>query len=189
MRKDFGSRPWVYPMPVFIVASYCGDGTPDAMTAAWGGIAEEDRISICMDTAHKTAENIRERRAFTVSIGTEKYVSECDYVGIVSANDVPDKFARSGFHAVRSGFVDAPLIEELPLALECELISFDESTCTLLGRIVNVSADESILTDGRIDARKLGPIVYDTVGKSYYAFGNKAGSAFSDGKKLCRRRN
>ncbi len=186
MRKNFGAKPMAYPMPVYIIASYDKDGVPNAMNAAWGGIAEEDRITICLDPSHKTTENILAKKAFTVSMATEDYVAECDYGGIVSANDVPDKFARAGVHAERSGKVDAPLIKELPMALECDLISFDESTCTLIGKIVNVCADESILTDGKIDPKKLKPIVYDTVNKRYYSFGSAVGKAFGEGKKLIR---
>ena len=184
MRKDFGSKPCVYPMPVFIIATYGEDGVPNAMNAAWGGIAEEDRITVCLDASHKTTANILAKKAFTVSMATEDRIAECDYVGIVSANDVPDKFARSGFHAEKSVKVDAPLIRELPMALECELISYDESTCTLIGKIVNLCADESILTDGRIDPLKLRPITYDGANRDYYSFGSKVGKAFSDGRKI-----
>ncbi len=171
-------------MPVFIIATYGEDGVPNAMNAAWGGIAEEDRIMICLDPAHKTTKNILAKKAFTVSMATEDRVAECDYVGIVSANDVPDKFARSGFHAERSSKVDAPLIKELPMALECELISYDEKTCMLLGRIANVCADESVLTDGKIDPRKLRPITYDGANKKYHSFGGIVGQAFGEGKKI-----
>lgn len=158
MRKNFGAKPYTYPQPVFIIATYGEDGTPDAMNAAWGGISEENRIAMCLSAEHKTVENILARGAFTVSMATEKYVTECDYVGIVSANDVPDKLAKAGFHTVKSDLVDAPIIEELPMALECKLISYDPETCRLEGEIVNVSADESVLDGkGKIDPRKTPP--------------------------------
>ena len=173
-----------YPMPVYIIASYDRDGVPNAMNAAWGGICGEDRISICVDRGHKTAANIRERRAFTVSFATESTAVACDYVGVVSGNKVADKFARAGFHAQKSENVDAPLIKELPLALECRLVSYDEETEVMIGQIVNVSADESILTDGKVDPVKLKPIVYDTAGHGYYALGDRVGNAHQDGKKL-----
>ena len=136
-----------YPMPVFIIGTYNADGTPNAMNAAWGGISEETEITICVDSAHKTAENLMARKAFTVSMGTADTMVACDYVGIVSGNKEPDKFAKAGFHATKSEFVDAPLIDELPMALECEVISYDEASCRLVGRIVNVCADESILNE------------------------------------------
>ena len=184
MKKNFGAKSWLYPMPVLMIGTYGADGTPDVMNAAWGGMSEEGEISICVDDAHKTAENFVARGAFTVSVATADYVTECDYLGVVSGNDVPDKVARAGFHTVKSEFVDAPVVEELPMALECELISYDVPTCRFVGRIVNVSADEKILTDGKIDPAKLCPITYDPVNHNYLTLGEKVGKAFSDGKKL-----
>ena len=185
MRKNFGAKSMCYPMPVFIIGTYNADGTPNAMNAAWGGISEEAEISICVDNNHKTAENLLARKAFTVSMATAKYVAACDYVGIVSGNKEPDKFAKAGFHATKSEFVDAPLIDELPMTLECELISYDEETCRLVGRIVNVSADEAVLGEnGKVDISKLQPISYDPMNHDYLALGEKVGNAFKDGTKL-----
>ena len=185
MRKNFGPKTMCYPMPVFIIGTYNQDGTPNAMNAAWGGISEEKEISICVSDDHKTTENLLAWKAFTVSMATADTVAACDYVGIVSGNDVPDKFAKAGFHATKSGFVDAPLIDELPMALECELISYDKETCRLVGRIVNVCADESVLdADGRIDVMKLSPITYDSMHHTYRTLGPVVGRAFQDGKAL-----
>ena len=162
MRKDFGVKPWLYPMPVLIVAAYDEAGVPNAMNAAWGGIHTDDMIGICLSEGHKTTKNILARRAFTVSVGTMNRMTECDYVGIVSGNKEPEKFAKAGFTARKSAFVDAPLIEELPMALECELVSYDAETNHMVGRIVNVSIDESVLgDDGKVDADLLRPIIYD----------------------------
>ena len=185
MRKNFGAKAICYPMPVFIIGTYNADGTPNAMNAAWGGISEEQEISICVDNAHKTAENLIARRAFTVSMATAGQLTACDYVGIVSGNKEPDKFAKAGFHATKSEFVDAPLIDELPMALECEVISYDEETCRLVGRIVNVSADESVLGEnGKVDVAKLQPITYDSMNHDYLVLGEKVGNAFQDGTAL-----
>ena len=185
MRKNFGAKTMCYPMPVYIIATYNSDGTPNAMNAAWGGISEEKEISICVDSGHKTAENLVNRKAFTVSMATAKHVAACDYVGIVSGNKEPDKFTKAGFHAIASEFVDAPLIQELPMALECQVISYDSETCRLVGRIVNVCADESILDeDGKIDVAKLQPITYDSMHHHYLVLGEKVGQAFHDGMVL-----
>ena len=185
MRKNFGAKPMCYPMPVYIIGSYGTDGTPNAMNAAWGGISEETEISICISADHKTTENILSRKAFTVSMATAKYIAACDYVGIVSGNKEPDKFSKAGFHATKSEFVDAPLIDELPMALECELISYDPESCRLVGRIVNVSADESVLGDnGKVDVSKLQPITFDPMNNHYLALGEKVGQAFHDGVVL-----
>ena len=185
MRKNFGAKAMCYPMPVFIIGTYNADGTPNAMNAAWGGISEETEISICVDDRHKTAENLMARKAFTVSMATAKYLTACGYVGIVSGNQEPNKFAKAGFHATKSEFVDAPLIDELPMALECELISYDKETCRLVGRIVNVCADESILGEsGKVDVAKLQPITYDPMNHHYLVLGEKVGQAFHDGTAL-----
>ena len=185
MRKDFGPKPMCYPMPVFIIGTYNEDGTPNAMNAAWGGTSEEREITVCIDSAHKTAQNLIARGAFTVSMATADMMAACDYVGIVSGNKEPDKFAKAGFHALKSAFVDAPLIEELPMALECTVISYDPETCRLVGRILNVSADESVLDEsGKVDPAKLRPITYDPMNHHYLVLGEKVGRAFHDGLEL-----
>jgi len=185
MRKNFGPKPICYPMPVYIIGTYSADGSPNAMNAAWGGISEEQEISICISAEHKTTENILARKAFTVSMATAKYVAACDYVGIVSGNDVPDKFAKAGFHATKSEFVDAPLIDELPMALECKLVSYDPESCRLVGQIVNVCADEAVLNkSGKVDPKKLAPITYDPMNHDYLVLGEKIGNAFKDGVAL-----
>ena len=172
-------------MPVYIIGTYNADGTPNAMNAAWGGISEDQEISICIDSVHKTAENLQARKAFTVSMATAKYLTACDYVGIVSGSQVPDKFAKAGFHAVKSDFVDAPLIAELPMALECNVISYDPESCRLVGQIVNVCADESVLGEnGKVDVAKLQPITYDPMNHHYLILGETVGYAFQDGKAL-----
>lgn len=184
MRKNFGPNPVVYPEPVFIIGSYDENGAPDAMNAAWGGLSEEHEISMCLSPGHKTVKNILKTKAFTVSMGTADTVVACDYVGIVSGNDVADKLEKAGFHVVKSECVNAPLIEELPMAIECKLISYDAETCRMVGEIVNVCADESVLTDGSIDPMKLRPIVYDGMNHTYHVLGEKVGNAFSDGAAL-----
>lgn len=185
MRRNFGVKPAVYPLPVFIIATYGEDDVPNAMNAAWGGISEENEITLCISAGHKTAKNIQVRKAFTVSMADADHVAACDYVGVVSGNKVPDKFARAGFHATKSEFVDAPIIDELKMAVECELVSYDAETCRLVGRIVNVSADESVLNEkGKVDPAKLRPITFDTMNNAYLVLGEKVGNAFSDGLQM-----
>ncbi|MBQ4063681.1 MAG: flavin reductase family protein [Bacteroidaceae bacterium] len=185
MRKDFGTKSWLYPMPVFIIAAYDENGTPNAMNAAWGGIYTDNMIGICISENHKTTKNILATKAFTVSMATVQQKDACDYVGIVTGNKVPDKFAKAGFTAIKSQHVNAPIIAELPMTLECELVSYDDDSCHMVGRIVNVSADESIIDkDGKIDVAKLQPITYDPCNHHYIALGEKVGNAFSDGKTL-----
>ena len=185
MRKNFGAKAYLYPMPVLIIGSYDENRRPDAMNAAWGGISEETEISICISAEHKTTKNIIARGAFTVSIADVENVVACDYVGIVSGNKEPDKIKKTGWHTAKSEFVDAPLFDELPMALECKLISYDEETCRLVGEIVNVCADEKILgEDSKIDLSKFSPITYDPVHHTYRKIGDVVGKAFSDGRKI-----
>ena len=160
MRKNFGTKSWFYPLPVLIVGTYNEDGTADAMNAAWGGLYDADKVILCLSAGHRTTKNIQARGAFTVSFADAAHVVPSDYVGMVSANSEPQKIAKSGFHTVKSGFVDAPLIDELPVALECQLLKVNEDG-NIIGRIVNVSADESVLTDGSIDLAKFRPLSFE----------------------------
>lgn len=185
MRKNFGPKSFLYPMPVLIIATYNDDGTPNAMNAAWGCIADADKIAIYLESSHKTVKNILARKAFTVSMADAEHVVASDYVGVVSGNNDADKFEKSGFTSFKSEFVDAPLIEQLPMALECKMISYDTETELMIGEIVNICADEKILNEkGKIDPFKLRPITYDPVNHDYITLGEKVGNAFEDGLKL-----
>ena len=184
MRKNFGAKPFLYPQAVFIIGSYDENGNADAMNAAWGGVAGANKIFMCI-SSHKSTDNILARKAFTVSMGTADQVVACDYVGLVSANNEPEKMKKSGFHTVNSEYVDAPVIEELPMTLECKLISYDPETHYMFGEVVNVSADDAVLgEDGNIDIAKLRPIIFDGIHAAYHVIGEKVGNAFSDGSAL-----
>lgn len=184
MRKNFGKKTWFYPLPVLIIASYDKDGRADAMNAAWGGIYDSDKVVLCLSEGHQTTQNIKARGAFTISFADAAHVKEADYVGLVSAKEVADKMEKAAFHTTKSEFVDAPLIEELPMALECRLIKVSEDG-NIIGEIINVNADEKILgSDGVIDTAKLDAISYDPVHNAYVKLGEKVGNAFSDGAEL-----
>ena len=180
-RINFGAKPIMLPQPVLIIATYDENGVPNAMNAAWGITTDYKEITISLGE-HKTTDNLKVRKAFTVSMGTEAQMLACDYVGIESGRKVPDKFEKAGFHATKSEYVDAPLIDELPMALECRVKHF--SNGILIGEIVNVSADESVITDGKIDPKKLKPITFDPANNTYIGLGEKIGDAFADGAKL-----
>lgn len=185
MRKNFGAKPLCYPQPVFILAAYDENGVPNAMNAAWGGISEENEISLCISAGHKTTKNLLASGAFTVSMATADTVVACDYVGVVSGNGEAEKMRKAGFHCEKSEFVNAPVIRELPMAIECRLKSYDSETCRLVGEIVNVSADESVLNEnGKVDPAKLRPITFDPMNNAYLVLGEKVGNAFADGLAL-----
>lgn len=186
MKKNFGVKSWIYPMPVLIIGSYDENGVPDAMNAAWGGISLEDRISICLDNSHKTTTNVLKSRAFTVHVADAANMAAADYVGCVSANKEPQKVVKTGWHFEKSAFVLAPVITELPMVLECELLSYDEDDCRMVGKIINVAIDEHCLgIDGKVDLAKLDPITYDPVNHHYLRLGEKVGEAFKSGLFLC----
>lgn len=184
MRKNFGKQTYLYPMPVFIIATYDENGKVDIMNAAWGGTHDTNQIGICISPEHKTAKNLLAKKAFTVSMADASHVAACDYVGIESGNKIQNKLEKSGFTVTKSEFVDAPIINELPMTLECELVSYDEKTGCMVGNIINVSAEEKILTDGKIDPSKLEPITYDPVNHKYIKLGSVVADAFSVGESL-----
>lgn len=180
-RTNFGAKPLMFPQPVLIIGTYDEDGTPNAMNAAWGITTDYKEITISL-SEHKTTDNLKARKAFTVSMATEDQVIPCDYVGIESGRKVPNKFEKAGFHAQKSEFVDAPLIEELPMAMECKVKSFENGI--LIGEIVNVSVDDCVITDGKVDLKKLKPIAFDPMNNAYMATGDKVADAFRAGAAL-----
>ena len=185
MRKNLKAKAYVYPLPVLIIGTYDEKGTPNAMNAAWGTVCDFAQVSICLSSDHKTVKNLLKTKEFTVAIADKKNVVAADYVGIVSANDMPDKLAKTGWHTRKSEFVNAPIIEEMSLVLECKLVSYDTDSEICIGEVVNVSVDEEILDEkGKIDLTKFQPICYDCDTHGYYTLGEKVGQAFSDGLKL-----
>lgn len=181
MRKDFGKKTWFYPMPVLMIGTYDNSDKANVMNAAWGGVYDQNHVILCLNENHKTTKNIKEKKAFTISFADAPHTAACDYVGIVSANDDPDKLQKAGFTTTKSAFVDAPIICELPMALECKLVKINEDG-NVIGEIVNVSADESVLDEnGLINSSKLQVISYDGVHNDYLKLGEKTGSAFEAG--------
>jgi flavin reductase (DIM6/NTAB) family NADH-FMN oxidoreductase RutF len=185
MRKNLKAKAYMYPLPVLIVGTYDENGVPDAMNAAWGTICDTAQVALVLSASHKTVKNLLKTQAFTVGVADASNVVAADFVGVVSANTMPDKLAKTGWHVQKSEFVNAPIIQELPLVLECKLVSYDTDTEICIGDVVNVSVDEKILDENeKVDLRKFAPICYDCGGHGYYKLGEKVGNAFSDGKKL-----
>ena len=184
-RKNLGAKPYIMPMPVLMVSSYDEAEKPCAMLAVWGGISNEKEMTITVAAQRHTLKGILARGAFVVSMADVEHETACDYLGITTGNKVEDKFDKSGLHATRSEFVDAPLIDELPFAVECRVKSYDEATWRLVGEIVNVSLDERILgEDGKVSFSKFHPLAFDWMNKIYLSLGDKVGNAFRDGLAL-----
>lgn len=185
MRKNYGNKPLCYPQPVFILCAYDKDGNANAMTAAWGGISDDYEIGLCISENHKTTANFLESGAFTVSCGEAKYTKECDYLGIASGNKEADKLKKCGFTTTKSEFVNAPIINELSVCIECKLTSYDSESCKLYGEIVNVSVDDRVLDEnGKVDIKKVNPIAFDPFNHTYVAMNEVVGLAFKDGLEI-----
>ena len=186
MREKLKITEGIFPMPVLMVATYNEDGSVNVMNAAWGTMQERDTVALNLTESHKTVKNIKARGAFTVSIADADHMVEADYFGIVSGNSAPDKFARSGLTASRAETVDAPVINEFPLCLECEFIEYQSNPygCGVIGKVVNVTADESVMVNGRIDMSLVNAIAFDPYTHGYYRVTERAGDAFKDGLKL-----
>lgn len=187
MRKDLGKQPALFPMPVLMIAAYDENGTVQVMNAAWGMISGMDKIALFIDKSHATTKAIRKTEAFTVSIADRDHMDVADYYGIATGNKMPDKFVKSGYHAKKSEHVNAPVIQEFPVAMECELAEIMETDNlhAVVGTIMNVSVDEKVLSDnGKIDPMKLNALIFDQFQSGYYVVGEKVGKAWNAGKEI-----
>ena len=181
MKRNLGPQTYVYPMPVLILGTYDEQGNPDAMNAAWGGTYDTNMVTVSL-SKHQTTDNLEAKGCFTMAFGTKKTLKACDYVGIVSAKNEKDKIAKSGLTPTKAPHIDAPVFEEFPLTLECQVVSFEDGT--LIGKIVNVIADDEVFTDGKIDPAKMEAIVYEPVTHHYLLAAEAVGQAFKDGMSL-----
>lgn len=190
MLKDLGVKPYVFPMPVLLISTYNEDGSVDVMNMAWGGICAENMVALNIDEEHKTSENIKRTGAFTLSVADVDHIEAADFFGIASGNKMKDKFERSGLHAVKSTRVNAPIVEEFPLTLECKVVECEHTVYgfRVLGEILNVLADEKVLDEnGKVEPAKLNAFVFDQFCNGYYAIGEKVGQAWNTGAKLMKK--
>ena len=190
MKKNLGVVQAVYPMPVLMVAAYDENGKVNVMNAAWGMICNTDRIALFIDEDHKTTQNLLKTRAFTVALADRDHMDVADFFGIATGNKMADKFERTGYHAVKSEFVHAPIIEEFPVVMECELaeVSSTESFYAIVGKIVNTAAEERVLSEnGKVDPAKLNALIFDQFQSGYYISGERVGKAWNAGKELMKK--
>ena len=184
MKKNLGVKPYLFPMPVLMISTYNEDDTVNVMNMAWGGICAENLVALNITETHKTAQNIKKRGAFTLSIADVAHMAEADFFGMASGNKMPDKFTKSGLTAVKSDRVDAPIVEAFPITLECKVVDQQSSEYgfRVLGEILNVVAEESVLDDrGNVNPAKLNAFVFDQFQHGYYAIGEKIGEAWNSG--------
>lgn len=190
MLKDLGVKPYTFPMPVLMISTYNEDGSVDVMNMAWGGVCAENMVALNIDEDHKTSENIKRTGAFTLSIADVEHIEAADFFGIATGNKMSDKFERTGLHAIKSARVNAPIVEEFPLTLECKVVECQNTVYgfRVLGEILNVLADEKVLDEkGKVDPTKLNAFVFDQFQSGYYAIGEKVGQAWKSGAKLMKK--
>lgn len=190
MKKNLGVVPAVYPMPVLMVAAYDENGKTNVMNAAWGMICDMDKIALFISEGHKTTQNILKSKAFTVSLADRAHMDAADFFGIATGNKMDDKFERTGYHAIKSEFVNAPVIDEFPVSMECELCEVidTDSMYAIVGKIINTAADEEVLGDkGKVDPAKLNALIFDQFQSGYYVSGEKVGKAWNAGKELMKK--
>lgn len=189
-KKDLGVQPYTFPMPTLMIGTYNDDDSVDVMMMAWGGVCAEDMVALNLEADHKTVANLRKRKAFTLAVPNVENIEASDFLGIATANKMADKFERSGLHAIKSDKVDAPIISEYPMTLECTVEKFEDEPYGLriLGKIVNVLAEESVLDEkGKVDAGKLHAFAFDQMRNGYYAVERKVGQAWSSGAGLMKK--
>lgn len=186
MKKQIKTTEAVFPMPVLLISTFNEDGSVDVMNAAWGTMLDRDMVALNLTETHKTVQNIKKRGGFVIHIADAKHVVEADWFGIVSANDEPDKFRKSGLTYTKSDLVDAPVINELPIAMECSFAEYqnDATGLGVIGKVLKTSAEESVMKDGKVDVDALGAIAFDPYTHGYYKVGGRVGDAFKDGLKL-----
>lgn len=186
MKKQIKTTEAIFPMPVLLISTFNENGSVNVMNAAWGTMLDRDMVALNLTETHKTVENIKARKGFVVHLADAKHVVEADWFGVVSGNKNPDKFAKSGMTFVKSELVDAPIINELPVAIECEFVEYqnDSTGIGVIGKVVRTSVEEVNLKDGKVDIDSLEAIAFDPYTHGYYKVGGRVGEAFKDGLKL-----
>ncbi len=186
MKKQIKAKGAIFPMPVLLISTFNEDGTVDVMNAAWGTMVDRELVALNLSETHRTVENIKARGGFVIHFADVRHVVEADWFGVVSGRNEPEKFARSGMTYEKSALVDAPIINELPLAMECEFVEFqsDATGLGVIGRVLRTSVEESAVKDGAVDIDALEAIAFDPYTHGYYKVGGRVGEAFRDGLKL-----
>lgn len=186
MKKQIKTTEAIFPMPVLLISTFNEDCSVDVMNAAWGTMLDRDVVALNLTETHKTVQNIKARGGFVIHIADAKHVAEADFFGVVSGNKEPEKFKKSGLSFVKSDLVYAPVINELPIAMECEFIEYqnDETGIGVIGKVLRTSVEEEHLKDGRVDIDSVEAIAFDPYTHGYYKVGGRVGEAFRDGLKL-----
>ena len=186
MKQQIKTTEAIFPMPVLLIATYNEDGSVNVMNAAWGTMQERDMVALNLTETHKTVQNIKARGGFVIHIADAKHVAEADFFGVVSGNSDPEKFAKSGLTAVKSELVDAPIINEFPIAMECSFVEYqcDDTGLGVIGKVLRTSVEEACMKDGKVDIDSVEAIAFDPYTHGYYKVCGRVGEAFNDGLRL-----
>lgn len=186
MKKQIKTTEAIFPMPVLLISTFNDDGTVDVMNAAWGTMLDRDMVALNLSETHTTVKNIKARKGFVVHIADAKHVAQADWFGVVHGEKEPDKFKKSGLSYVKSDLVDAPVINELPIAMECEFVEYqnDATGLGVIGKVLRTSVEEDNIKDGKVDVDSIEAIAFDPYTHGYYKVGGRVGDAFKDGLKL-----
>lgn len=186
MKQKINTTEAIFPMPVLLISTFNDDGTVDVMNAAWGTMVERNVVALNLSETHNTVKNIKARKGFVVHIADAKHVAQADWFGVVHGNKEPEKFAKSGMTYEKSALVDAPVINELPVAIECAFVEYQSGDTGLgvIGKVLRTSVEQACLKDGKVDVDALEAIAFDPYTHGYYKVGGRVGEAFHDGLKL-----
>ena len=186
MKQQIKTTEAIFPMPVLLISTFNSDGSVDVMNAAWGTMLDRDMVALNLTETNQTVQNLKARKGFVIHLADAKHVVEADWFGVVSGSKEPKKFEKSGMTFTKSELVDAPIINELPVAIECEFIEYqsDETGLGVIGKVVRTSVEEANMKDGKIDIDSLEAIAFDPYPHGYYKVGGRVGEAFKDGLKL-----
>ena len=188
MKRQIKTTEAIFPMPVLLISTFNENGSVDVMNAAWGTMLDRDMVALNLTETHQTVRNIKARKGFVIHIADARHTQEADWFGIVSGSSDPEKFAKSGMTYTQSSLVDAPIINELPVAMECEFVEYqgDETGLGVIGKVLRTSVEEEHLKDGIVDIDSLEAIAFDPYTHGYYRVGGRVGEAFRDGLKMKR---
>jgi flavin reductase (DIM6/NTAB) family NADH-FMN oxidoreductase RutF len=183
-KKDLGGKNCLYPMPVFLVGAEVG-GVVDFTTVAHVGIlnfGEVNYISVGLSKTHHVNQGIKAHREFSLCLPSEEMMVAVDHCGIASGAKV-DK--SKVFTVARGKLAHAPMAEECPICMECRLHdTLDYGSHEIfIGAIAASYAEEEVLSNGAVDLAKVHPLLFEMYTRSYWKLGERAGGAWSEGKR------
>jgi flavin reductase (DIM6/NTAB) family NADH-FMN oxidoreductase RutF len=183
-KTALGPQPLIWPHPTVLVGSNV-DGKPDFAAVAWTGVAASNppAVTIALQHHRYSLKGIYQNRTFSVNVPSADLVKETDYCGLISGSRT-DKVADCAFRVFYGKLETAPLIDQCPLNLECEVVHIINmgSHALVVGKVVEVYASEDCLTDGKPDVLKVKPFTFFP--PKYRAIGEPIADTFKSGREI-----